>query len=582
MAKGKRYNEELLVEFVRRYKSAPKKKERGTALRWFIDQTGCSWSTANSVIRKMLRGDRAADIARARQKRKSRKNDIERAHERRDALIIHGIKSRPGAGKKWIPTDRALEMAEDMGLIPRGKYTRSTMDRLLKRLELNHQSAGIEPMAHRLTGQYPGHVFLVDATTMDQYYMRLDMTVVRHDAPRGDQHLDDYLRKNELVKIWVYYLVDLFSRAFLPYPVIPERKSLDSKNGGENADDWTEALSFFFMPKRGLQPLIENRAHPLTDCPIEGIPTILMCDRGSGIGASNRVNSMCTHLGIRIETHQPGKPSSKGAVEARIGAFKRRFESQINNVAIRDINHLVHFYQASAHWWNHRQGYYNKWQNGTLTNPIVRVTAENLHDAMVSNIVRTIDGFGCVKIDGKDWFVTPNGKYRGTKATIYRPPSRNGELRYIAEFYDDTIAECKNGVPGHDFDDIKTFKKSTGERNREEGKQYAKAINRMITFDDILPRHPDSNVVRLPSPARNIETHSPVTPESFESIERAWRWILNQTGLFKEEIPHKSRGTIQNILEIALENQGCIPSDVAVTVANLINQDKINKGANEI
>ncbi|MBN2157889.1 MAG: DDE-type integrase/transposase/recombinase [Spirochaetes bacterium] len=581
MARGKCYNEELLVEYLRRYKTAAGKAGRGNAIRWFMERTGASWSTANGVMKKLLRGERVADIARARQARKKRKNDLERAREKRDALVIHGIKSRPGKDKKWIPTDRALEIAGEMGLVPYGKYTRSTMDRILDRLGLNFRSAGIEPMAHRITAEYPGQVYLVDATTMDQYYMSLDMTVERYDAPRGDQHLDDYLRKNELVKIWVYYLVDMYSKAFLPFPVIPLKKSADSKNGGENADDWLDALSFFFLPKRGLPSPLDSRSHPLADCPVEGIPTILMCDMGSGIGKSSRVNDMCRHLGITIKTHMPGKPSSKGGVESRIGAFKRRFESQLNDVVIRDINQLVYFYLASAHWWNHKQGYYAKWMKGVSSHPIIRVDVSNLQDAMVSNIVRTVNGFGCVKIDGHDWFVTPDGKYRNTKATIYRPPARDGNLRYIAELYDGAVVECSNGIPEHPFMEIKSHKKTDGDRNREEGRLYAKSINRMMTFDDILPRQEETNVVRMPSPSRGIETHSPAAPESFDSIERAWRWILNQTGLFKEDLSDKTCETIQNLLEIAIEKNGAITSDVAIALANLVNQNKIIQGANE-
>lgn len=582
MPRGKQYNEELLVEYLGRYKSAVGKRGRGNAIRWFMEFTGTSWSTANFVILKLTRGDRVADIAQGKQNRKPRKNDLNRECERRDALIVHGIKSRPGKDKKWIPTDRALEIAEDMGLLPPGKYTRSTMDRILNKYELNYRSAGIENMAYRLTADYPGHVFMVDATTMDQYYMRLDMTVARYNAPRGDQHLDDYLRKNELVKIWVYYLVDMYSKAFLPFPVVPFRKNFDSKNGGENADDWLDALSFFFLPKRGLPSPLDSRPHPLAGCPVEGIPTILMCDMGSGIGKSNRVNSMCLHLGITIKTHMPGKPSSKGGVESRIGAFKRRFESQLNDVVIRDINQLVYFYQASANWWNQKQCYYDRWMKGVAAHPIIRISTDNLQDAMVSHISRTVNGFGCVQIDGEDWFITPDGKYRETKATIYRPPARSGDPRYIAELYDGTVVECKNGVPEHGFEKIKTYKKTDGERNREEGRQIARSINRMMRFDDILPRQEDANIVRMPSPARSIETHSPIAPESFDTIEHAWRWILNQTGLFREEISESVSQTINNLFEIALQQSGSIPSDVVIVCTNLINQNKkTQQGVNE-
>jgi hypothetical protein len=583
VARGRQYHEELLVEYLRRHRSAAGKAGRGEAVRWFMNATGASWSTAQAVLKKLKSGERALDVARGRQSRSPRKSEIERARERRDALVVHGVKSRGVRNGKWIPTDRALEMAEDMGLIPKGRYTRSTMDRLLAKYELNYRAAGYEPMAQRLTARYPGHIWLVDATTMDQYYMRLDESVIRYDSPRGDQHLDDYLGKKGLVKIWVYYVVDMYSKAFLPYPVIPLKKNAASKNGGENADDWLDALTFSFLPKRGLVPYLDGYGHPLADCPMEGVPDIIICDRGSGIGNSLRVKSLCRHLGIRIQTHMPGKPSSKGAVETRIGAYKRRFESQLNDGVIKNINQLVHFYQASAHWWNQTQGYYDRWMKGVMNNPIRRVTGGNIHDAMVSRITRTINGFGGVQIDGEDWFITHDGKYRGTKATIFRPPSRNGEMRYIAELNDGTVVDCEKGIPEHDAEKRRVHVKTGGEINRAEGLEVARSIKRMITFDDILPRRDDAgNVVRIPSPARGVETHSPVAPERFASQDHAWRWILNQTGLFKEELSQRNVETIQQILDLAMAQFGHVSSDLVVPFANLLNKNKTDKGANQL
>ncbi len=575
MARGIKYDEHLLVEYARRHSAAHNDRERGDTVRWFMDQTGASYGTAYRVLQKIESGIPYTDVAAARQTRKSRKSDIDRAKELRHAKVIAAIKQIPGEDRsKWIPTEHALRIAGHMGLLPEGIYTRSTMDRLLAAYRLNRRSAQKQKIAHELTAKYPTRVFVVDATPMDQYYLSLDGRVVRYDAPEGDKHLDDILARERLSKIWVYYLVDMYSKAFLPMPFASLPIGEDVRNSGENAEDWLSFLKFCFLPKRNMPSPLDDRRAPLAGCPIEGVPEILYSDKGSGIGRSTRVNRFCLRLGIQVVTHKPGNPSAKGMVEGRISAFKRSFESQLIPKTIKDINQLIYFYQIWADHWNRERGYYDTWQRGVMLHPIRRADEQNLRDANVSHINRVIDGYGCVSIDREHWFVTWDEQYRGTRATVYRPPSYDGEVRYIAELYDGTIIECTNGRPEHDFEEIKSHPKSRGEKNREEVRILSKQIGGMMSFEDTLPPESDGKIVRLPSPAVSVETHSPVVPERFDSAKSAWRWILNQTGLFAEEISEENRNALDKIISLSLEEHGSIPGDLAVMLANLINKNK--------
>ena len=335
-----------------------------------------------------------------------------------------------------------------------------------------------------------------------------------------------------------------------------------------------EFLKWVFLPKQNIQSPLEGRKAPFSDCPIEGLPAILFSDRGSGIGKSTLVNRMCLRLGINIVTHYPGNPSAKGAVESRIGAFKRSFECQINPSVIKDINQLIYFYQAWAEYYNKQHGLYDLWLKGSLEHPVVRVTPQNLQDVTVSHITRVINGYGCVQIDGEEWFVTWDGKYKGTKATIYRAPSKDGFI-YKAELCDRIIVDCSNGRKQHRFEDIKSFPKSEGERNREEAIGLSKVIGGMQSYDDILPKESGSKIVHMPSPVKKvIQTHSPVVQLEFTSADKAWKWVLNQTGLFFEEIPEESRDTINNLFNMFLREEGFIAGEIAVKMANLINSKK--------
>lgn len=72
--KGKMFNEDLVMEYARRYNGAESRKERGGAVRWFMDQTGVSEGTARNVLRENLRGKPFCDIAARKQ------TQIGRAH----------------------------------------------------------------------------------------------------------------------------------------------------------------------------------------------------------------------------------------------------------------------------------------------------------------------------------------------------------------------------------------------------------------------------------------------------------------------------------------------------------------------
>jgi len=384
MAKGKIFDEFLLIEFATRLHGVDSKKEKGDVIQWFIERTGISRGTVYRIIEKIHNKEPFHNIAVAKQTRKSRKSDIELAQEKRDILNISAIKFQQGTNAKPIPTERAIIIAESMGYIKQEKYSRSTVDRLLVKYRINAKHMKNRPFAHRLKADYPFHVVVVDATPLDLYYLNLDMKVERYDIPPGDKHLDDILKRESLRKIWVYFLVDMYSGAFLVMPFASLPKGADSKKSGENADDYYSLLKFCFLPKNNLLSPLDDYPPPLLDCPIEGQPDILFCDNGSGIGRSKLINNLCGNLGIKIVTHMPGNPSAKGAVEGRISAFKRSYESMINRNLIKDINQLIYFCLSWSHDHNKRSGAYNKWREGARDKPVIRLTEQSFKNASVT------------------------------------------------------------------------------------------------------------------------------------------------------------------------------------------------------
>lgn len=576
MARGTIYDEHLVVEFSRRYNTASGKKEKGDAVRWFQEHTGVSYSTARNVLQKIGAGRGCHEVAAGRQKRRSRKTEFQQAQEFQHAKIIAAIKTLPGADKsKWIPTEHALRIAENMGLIPPGMYTRSRMDALLRKYHLNKASTKKRRTAWKLTAKHSMQVLVVDATPMDQYYIRIDGRINRYDLPEGDKHLDDFLARERLAKIWVYYGMELYSGAFLAMPYASLPKGEHSKNSGENADDWFDYLKFFCLSKKGLPQILNEYPHPLSNCPLEGLPAIIYCDRGSGIGNSSLINSTFGNLGVRVITHIPKNPSAKGMIEGRISAFKRSFECQILPEKISNINQLIHFYLAWANHYNESRGRYNLFAEGIPQGGLVKLTDKNFRDANIARMEKTINAYGCVSINKVQYFVTWDEKWRGEKITVFRHPLQEEGVPFTAKL-GDQVVWLKEGVPNHDFEEIKSHPISEGMINREEVKAVSKSVRGMMTYEDTLPPAEETNVVRFPIQAREISTHSPAAPPTFQTAEEALRWILNQTALFYEQIPPASRQALDTTLAACMENPGYVPGEVAVTIANLINQHKQN------
>lgn len=582
--RGREFDMFLVAEFCGRMTAArPNSKERSETIRWFCQRTGASESTARRIYKDLvLRKKNLDEASRRKQKRKPQKTDIERARERKDALIVSSIKRMPGEKHKWIPTQRALEIAQNMGLIPQGLYTRATMDRILAREGLNKRVFNKGKAAFKLTAQYPGHVYVVDATPMDQYYLKLDGSIRRFDTPHGDKHLDDLLAREHLVKIWVYYCVDLYSKCFLamPFANLPRE---GRRNAGENADDWFEFLKFFILPKNNLPSPIEGKPHPLANCPIEGLPDIIYCDKGSGIGNSKLIKNTFGHpgMGTRIVTHMPGNPSAKGMVEGRISAFKRSVEVGLIPHTINNINQLIYFYLKWADYFNKQYGFYDAWRRGIKDHPIIRVTEEDFHHASVSCTTRVISQYGTVSINNKEFFVTYDERYLHTKATIYRPRTSNRtvgttEERYTAVLFDGTCVDLKAGIPEHDFEHFKSHPKTIGAKNREDSSNITQNIKKYITFEDTLPPENTDKIVNFPQKtiAASVEL-SPIAPPNFNSIESAWRWILNRTGLFIEELPQETTQAINTMLKAAYDTHHFIEGDLASMIASLIQQKKL-------
>lgn len=586
MARGKIIDSDVLAVFGNRWLNASR-AERGAIVQDFASTVRMSPSTAYVKLSRFKRGIDIREIAAAKQTRKKRKHPQQIAIEKEHAKVIYAIKCMPGEGAKYgVSTEQCIRLAETSGQIPEGMYDRSKMDRLLREFGLSWKISQTRAAAYRLTAQYPGHVFVADATPMNHYYLRLDgqvKKILQLHLPDGDTHMDDILARENLYKIWVYFLVDMMSKTFVARAYAPEPRP-GRKNGGENAEDWINFLTWAFLPKHDLAPLVGGRRSPLHDCPLEGAPKILFADKGSGIGNSSLVQGLCSRLDVRVETHLPGNPSAKGIIESTIGGFKRSYESFLSRDVVRSLDDVNHFYQAWTAEKCRRSGRYAKWHEGVVGHPVFRVTEQDIANAYVSHIERVIDGYGCVSIDTEQWFVTPEERYQKERVSLYSPLSRTGTKRWVAETKDKVLFECQKGAREHDFEDLKSFPHSEGRRLKDETRLVAANIRSALTYDDMLPPETDEegNVRRFPARTRAVETHSAIAPDVFKTIEHARRWLLVQTGLLDDMIDPDDHETMQRGFDLALKTHGHIPGVMVIEFANILNKAQTEKRSETI
>ncbi|EMO64152.1 hypothetical protein LEP1GSC133_0811 [Leptospira borgpetersenii serovar Pomona str. 200901868] len=214
------------------------------------------------------------------------------------ALIKRGGKvGRQGYG---VSTELALTAAENEGLIPRGKYTRSTADRLLNQLGISTRLVDTPSVATELISPYPNHCWIVDATVKNHYFLNIkkDRIDYRSDIKYDSSHGMDILEKHSLKRIWDYFIVDNYSKSYLMMTFAPDPKTAGAKHGGENTADWITFLTYAMMIKDDLR------------IPIQGIPKLIFCDKGSGLN-SDHMKSFLGILGVEVRNHFPRHASAK-------------------------------------------------------------------------------------------------------------------------------------------------------------------------------------------------------------------------------------------------------------------------------
>jgi uncharacterized protein YnzC (UPF0291/DUF896 family) len=538
------------------------KLEKGIIIRTFAHQIGLTPSSVYRRFQDIKRGVDRTIVAGYTGKKRQRKSDDELAEIRRDMITIANIKVGGKVGKQGYgtATDLAIIAAENRGWIERGKYSRSTVDRWLKAMGISINLIDTPKVATELYSPYPNHCWIVDATVKNHYFLNIKeggRLEYRNDIKYDASHGIDIMETQGLKRIWDYFIVDNFSKAYMMMSFAPDPRTPGAIKGGENTQDWITFLTWCFLQS-------DN-----SKIPIHGLPKIIFSDKGSGL-ESKAMTTFLGRLGIEVRTHMPGHASAKGAVESRIGAYKRSYGVTINRSKLYELDELRDYDNRFMIYDNQKKGLFQKWVEGTKEHPITVVTQKAIQDALVSERIVTIGAYGCFTLNKEQHFVS-NELPRGTKVILFT----NKEGNRCVQSDDGRIFDVK--PYGRAKRNIETYEIMDGRgddiqnqdvhRLREEIKKTARAFKEKINPADYLV---ETNLSFFPpKTAGEVETHVAMAPDKVVRVEDAVRYVLNETGLTEEEIGSDDMQLLREAFIASIANYGYVSSDILHRLCNI-------------
>lgn len=445
-----------------------------------------------------------------------------------DMRVIAGImreSSKDGDGE-FLAAEIALDLAVSEQLISR-EYNVHTVNRWLARMGLNRRGFQTEKKAVKLVGEYSNHIWEVDATVSNLYYLSTTGKVIRNDSlARDKSHADDRIRKLGLKKIWLYVAVDLFSRAWWC-------RGFADEHLGENSADYFEFFRECFLPKAGI--------------PMHGLPRVIYSDPGSAL-RSKMIQRMCDYLGIKHITHEAHLSRATGAVESRIHVIKRQGEAKLallpNSERPQTIEQYNDFIQGYAREHNAKSGAWIKWHKNTVG--LVTVTDQDIINSVAEPFTRLIDVYGCISVDAQKYEVVDSHELIGQKVDVWRRldgsmvvQSTDGRLFAVKET--GAVEVIADGKHGH------KFPKSPGDLNREIAIVEGKKFRRSIMREDVASRK--QKVLHMPAAGTPLDKPAPVPLDEYQDIESAWLFLTQAIGYARAELPEDTRIKIDTFFE---------------------------------
>ena len=575
----------LLQEFYRAWKGAPPgSKARGEVIRKAI-LSGYSRGSIHRKFNQLEAGENLLQVADGTKRRgKSRRSAAEIARDRKEILAIAGLLQVFNRDGRTISRETAARLAWQEGetSVLRDRHW---VDRKLLEFGLTPQQMNREKRAVRWEAEYPMQCVMVDASPADQVFFNFKKKHFElHDVNWKDKHLDDHLEKNGLRKTFVYAAVELYSRAYFVRYYAPDPVSGKSRNGGENSEDWFDFLIRLFMAKQDVR--IGQKLYTI---PLFGVPEMVYSDRGSGLTS---LSGFLLRIGSRLETHLPGNPRAKGAVERRIGAWKQQYERFLAREFVESLEDL----RSWADQWmvhdNYIKGYYRKLVEGSRLKPIRTITEKNVHDATVGAQTRKVKKHHTIDFEGSEYLIEDSEILPGQTVLVYRTITGRINIQDQKTLRIIPVEQKGTGAvrvkPGSfQFQDgRKNLPETDFDLNRSQAIVEGSRIRRAMTLDSMRPPDidPRRNIRLMPiQNTAPIKTHSSIPPEQFGSVESARLYLISETGLTDDLLPDDIRDRMYSVMDGMMETSGYISRDFVLDMRNaLLEIGRVDRETGEI
>lgn len=521
--------------------------ERGDVVRRYCEFFGVSRTTCHADFNRLSKGDRLKEVV----NRKPKTKNISKSSKTAEiAMIVAKIKAGTIVGQNGVAlsTEDALYAAIKSGMISQedAKH-RATIDKQLHKMGVSAKKLKVKRISTELIADYPNYCWIADATPIRHYYFNLKDEDLTYD-PKLEQkssHIEQVLERYSLAKIWVYRVVDMYSKSYFQMAYSPKPKG-KAKHGGENSSDWLDMLIKAMLEKERI--------------PTNGVPKLLMTDRTCGIHANISKNFLL-RLGIENRQRDPENPSAGGGVESRHWQFQRQFEIKIVKSDIHTLEELNRYLTNFMVFDNERKGLYAKWLEGVKTNPIRKVTQKNIHDATVVETDRVVTNYGTVQIKNQHWLVDGD-VLPGDKVTVYK--NLDGEWCIQTSqgmIYSLVKGKAQRNVKTFDIMDNKgeIVGKTENDIRREEVKRNK------IQFPTEFWLPEESNVRYFPVVGEATNTHHAMATDC-TSVSDGLSYIVGETGTLKTE----DESAVKEALNEVLKEYGIIPREMLKDLVNTL------------
>lgn len=548
----------LLKAFYQRYESASNRNRKGEVIQEFCELLSISRPTGYKLLRQMKTEENPFVVAdRNRVRGKARKTKEQLEIEIQDAKEIAAFK-QIHSSKKPISTELAVHTLLKQHRISR-EYSRREADRLLMTHGLTTKHFTNQANAVKLSALYPNHVFLADASPLEQHFMPVGETKLVHlDLATNDKHRDDILAKDKLRKVWIYMIVDLFSKAYYLMAFAGEPVLATSKVLGENLTDWLTAFKAALLPKRPI--IIDGVGHAI---PMQGVPENIYTDKFSGL---TTIAGIFSRLHCHVSHHEPGNPGAKGVVERRIGAFKS-FERLLDRSLIKNFEQLQGFLHQWMVYDNYSKGFYQRYLEGTKNHALRTITEQDWKNVTIAKDSRVVDKYGCISVGNKSFRLSGGEVLQGTKVNIFT--DIDGKI-VAYDQKENPYDVLESGPITAVFGSYAKHKESQLAKNRKQIKGIKSSLKQELLLESILPDA--QNVTSLPvANLKPLSTKTRIAPEFFTSSEDALHFIEEHSFLTEAD-----RIFLENQFQEAITALGKIHSSYLYEIIKTINEANIS------